>query len=462
MDTHQIPGECAADRYEWGRSVRERVSLESHAELFGPGSRDPVGLIQGQEASRLQSLVPLRHERMGVSAFTFYRGSAIVQAADLAHTPASGIEVQLSGDAHLSNFGLYGSPERRLVFDVNDFDETLPGPFEWDVKRLAASFVLAGRDLGHKEDNNKQAALRAAEAYREVTARFARARYIDAWYATIDADALQGLLQEGAKTKGKKGKKGKAAKRTRKMLDKARSKDCLRALRKLAVEEGGRYRIKSEPPNIVPLSDLVGDEHPDDTRQLMGELFRQYEESLPEDRAALLRRYRLVDVALKVVGVGSVGTRCYVALFEGRDREDPLFLQIKEALPSVLEAHLQPSRYAHSGQRVVEGQRLMQSASDIMLGWARGTAGAHDYYVRQMWDMKGSADVESFSPRELRRYATACGWTLAHAHCRTGSASAISGYLGDDDTFDRAIAEFGVAYADLADADYAAFKSAVS
>ncbi len=456
---NQIPGERAAHRYEWGRSVRERVSLESHSELYDPGSRDPVGLIQGQEASRLQSLVPLRHERMGASAFTFYRGSAIVQAADLARSPASGIAVQLCGDAHLSNFGLYGSPERRLVFDVNDFDETLPGPFEWDVKRLAASLVLAGRDLGHLGDDNKQAALGAVEAYREVTARFARARYIDAWYATIDADTLQGLLDDGAKAKGKK---DKAAKRTQTMLDKARSKDCLRALRKLAVEEDGRYRIKSEPPNIVPLSDLPADEHPDDTRQLMDELFHQYEESLPDARAALLRRYRLVDVALKVVGVGSVGTRCYVALFEGRDREDPLFLQIKEAGASVLEAHLAPSRYAHSGQRVVEGQRLMQSASDILLGWARGTSGARDYYVRQMWDMKGSADVESFTPRELRQYATACGWTLAHAHCRTGSASAISGYLGDDGTFDRAIAEFAVAYADLAEADYAAFKSAVS
>ena len=459
MNKHQIPGERMADRYEWGRTVREQVSLESHAELCNPGSRDPIGLIHGQEASRLQSLVPLRHERMGASAFAFYRGSAIVQAADLALSPAAGIEVQLCGDAHLSNFGLYGSPERRLVFDVNDFDETLPGPFEWDVKRLAASLVLAGRDLGHPEDDNKQAALRTAEAYREVTARFAHARYIDAWYATIDAEALQGLLHEGAKTKGKK---GKAARRARKMLDKARSKDCLRALRKLAIEEDGRYRIKAEPPNIVPLSDLPADEHPDDTRQLMGELFRQYEESLPDARAALLRRYRLVDVALKVVGVGSVGTRCYMALFEGRDREDPLFLQIKEAGPSVLEAHLPPSRYANSGQRVVEGQRLMQSASDIMLGWARGTAGGHDYYVRQMWDMKGSVDVESFTPRELRQYAKVCGWTLAHAHCRTGSAAAISGYLGNDDRFDRAIAEFGVAYADLAEADYAAFKSAVS
>ena len=456
MGTHQIPGERAAERYEWGRSLRERIPLESHAELSVPGSRDPVGLIQGQEARRLQSLVPLRHERMGASAFAFYRGSAIVQAADLAATSATGIEVQLCGDAHLSNFGLYGSPERRLVFDVNDFDETLPGPFEWDVKRLAASFVLAGRDLGHPEVDTKQAALGAVEAYREVTARFADARYIDAWYATIDADALQELLQEGAKTQGK------VAKRAQKMLDKARSKESLRALQKLAVEENGQYRIKSEPPNIVPLSDLPEDEHPDDTRQLMGELFRQYEESLPDARAALLRRYRLVDVALKVVGVGSVGTRCYVALFEGRDQDDPLFLQIKEAGPSVLEAHLAPSRYAHSGQRVVEGQRLMQAASDILLGWARGTAEVHDYYVRQMWDMKGSADVESFTPTELRQYATACGWTLAHAHCRTGSASAISGYLGQDDTFDRAIAEFAVTYADLAEADYAAFKSAVS
>jgi uncharacterized protein (DUF2252 family) len=394
---------------------------------------------------------------MGDSAFTFFRGSAIVQAADLAAMPATGIEVQLCGDAHLSNFGLYGSPERRLVFDVNDFDETLPGPFEWDVKRLAASLVLAGRDLDHPEDDNRQSALRAVQAYREVTAHFARARYIDAWYATIDVDALHKLLQEGRKGKGK----GKATRRARKMLDKARSKNSLRALQKLAIEEDGRYRIKSHPPNIVPLSELAADQHPDDIRQRLVALFRQYQESLPDDRVALLRRYRLVDVALKVVGVGSVGTRCYVALFEGRDREDPLFLQIKEAGPSVLEAHLRPSRYDHSGRRVVEGQRLMQSASDILLGWARGTNGEHDYFVRQMWDMKGSADVSSFMPAELHQYAIACGWTLAHAHCRTGSASAISGYLGDDETFDRAIAEFGIAYADLAEADYTAFKSAM-
>ena len=439
----------SAERYDWGRSLRERVPLDSHAELGENPSRDPVGWITQQEASRLQFLIPVRHERMGVSAFTFYRGSAVVQAADLAATPVAGIEVQLCGDAHLSNFGLYGSPERRLVFDCNDFDETLPGPFEWDVKRLAASFVLAGRDLGHDERDSRRAARASAAAYRQTVEHFSRSRYIDAWYAQIDVDQLQQhLLAAGEGQAG--------SRRTQRMLDKARSKDCLRALAKLAVEVDGRYQIKSEPPNLVPLRELTPDRHPDEIRIMVNELTREYKQSLPDDRAALVERYQLVDVALRVVGVGSVGTRCFVALFEGRDREDPLFLQIKEAGPSVLEAHLSPSRYGHGGRRVVEGQRLMQAASDIFLGWIRDDEKEHDYYVRQMWDMKGSVDFRSFTRKELREYATACGWTLAHAHCRTGSASAISGYLGEDDVFDRAIGRFAVAYADLAEGDYEA------
>jgi uncharacterized protein (DUF2252 family) len=446
--------ESATGQFEWGRSLRERAPLETHAELGATDSRDPVGLIHSQEASRLQWLVPLRHERMGVSAFAFYRGSAVVQAADLAPTGVAGIEVQLCGDAHLSNFGLYGSPERRLVFDVNDFDETLPGPFEWDVKRLAASVVLAGRDLGYAEGDSKKAARRSAQAYRESVNEFATARYIDAWYASIEAEELQEALHHGEK------KPSKGMKRSQKMLDDARSKDCLRALEKLAVEQDGQYRIKSEPPNIVPFSELASDKHPDDRRQLVDEVFREYLESLPDSRATLLYRYRLVDVAVRVVGVGSVGTRCYIALLEGRHREDPLFLQVKEAGPSVLEAYHPPSRYPNAGQRVVEGQRVMQSASDIFLGWTHDSTSGHDYYVRQMWDMKGSADMELLTAKTLRQYAKACGWTLAHAHCRTGSASAISGYLGDDDTFDRAVAEFAVAYADLAEVDYEAFKSA--
>jgi len=440
----------AADRFEWGRSLRESVPLDSHAELGGRANRDPVGLILAQERRRLPYLLPLRHQRMGESVFAFYRGSAVVQAADLASIPDTGIVVQLCGDGHLSNFGLYGSPERRLIFDINDFDETLPGPFEWDVKRLASSFVLAGRDLGFKERDNKRAATAAAAAYRATVTRFANTRYIDAWYATVDAAAMQAQLEAARKDL-------KSTKRSKNVLDKARSKDCLRALRKLAIEVNGSYRIKSEPPNIVPLRELVHEAHPDDLRQTFVELLRRYEESLPDDRAALIRRYRVVDFALKVVGVGSVGTRCYIALFEGRDKEDPLFLQIKEASPSVLETHISPSRYGHSGQRVVEGQRLMQAASDILLGWTREEEAGRDYYVRQMWDMKGSADIGSFTPKELRKYAVSCGWTLAHGHCRTGSASAIAGYLGEDDVFDRAIASFSVAYADLAAADYTSF-----
>ena len=344
-------------------------------------------------------------------------------------------------------------PGPRLVFDVNDFDETLPGPFEWDVKRLGASFILAGRDLGHAETDNEKAVQSMVAMYRQTVAGFARARYIDAWYARAEAETLQAQLLAPER-------KGKEAKRAPTLLDKARSKDCLRALSKLAVEVDGRYRLKSEPPSLVPLSELAPDRHPDEISQLVTETARRYQESLQDSVATLISRYQLVDVALKVVGVGSVGTRCFVALFQGRDRDDPLFLQIKQAGQSVLEAYLPPSRYDHSGRRVVEGQRLMQAASDPFLGWTREPEEESDYYVRQMWDMKGSVDVAALGPKALREYAASCGWTLARAHCRAGSASAISGYLGEDDAFDQAVTRFSVAYADLAEADYVAFKSA--
>jgi uncharacterized protein (DUF2252 family) len=449
------PGLNAADRLAWGRAQRDAVPRESHAELGLSGHRDPVGLIRAQESTRLAELLPLRHRRMGESVFAFYRGAAVVQAADLAANPSAGIDVQLCGDCHLSNFGLYGSPERSLIFDINDFDETLPGPFEWDVKRLASSFVLAGRDMGFKSKHCRKAARTAVKAYRETVIRFAHARYIDAWYAKVDAAELQKQLAAAAD-------KPKDAARSEKLLDRARSKDCLQALRKLAREVDGHYQIKPEPPNIVPLRDLKPEAHPDDLRDAFTKLLRRYEKTLPDHCAALIRRYHVVDFALKVVGVGSVGTRSYIALFEGRDKDDPLFLQIKEASRSVLEDHLLPSRYTRSGQRVVEGQRLMQAASDVLLGWTRETDTGRDYYVRQMWDMKGSADIGSFTPKELRKYAQSCGWTLAHGHCRTGSASAIAGYLGDDDLFDRAVTRFATAYADLAEADYAAFKGSHS
>jgi uncharacterized protein (DUF2252 family) len=442
----------ASDRFEWGRSIRELVPLESHTNIGRGTNCDPVGLIAAQEKTRLSYLLPIRHQRMGESVFAFYRGSAVVQAADLASMPHSGIIVQLCGDGHLSNFGLYGSPERSLIFDINDFDETLPGPFEWDVKRLAASFILAGRDLGFKERDNKKAAMAAVAAYRETVTKFAGSRYIDAWYAKIDAAAMQEHLTTADKD-------SKSAKRSKKVLDEARTKDCLRALRELAIEVNGSYLIKSKPPYVIPLRELTEDAHPDDLRQKFLELLNEYEQSLPDDRLALIRRYRVVDFALKVVGVGSVGTRCYIALLEGRDKEDPLFLQIKEASQSVLEAHLPPSAYGHSGQRIVEGQRLMQAASDILLGWTHETGTKRDYYVRQMWDMKGSADIGSFTPKELRKYAVNCGWTLAHGHCRTGSASTIAGYLGKNEKFDKAIREFAVAYADLATSDHAAFRA---
>lgn len=459
-----VVGSGAKERFEWGNSLRETVPLASHAEWNPSPSRDPVGLVLGQDEGRLQSLVPVRHQRMGASAFAFYRGSAIAMAADLATTPASGIQAQLCGDAHLSNFGLYGSPERRLVFDVNDFDETLPGPWEWDLKRLAASFVLAARDLGFSDKAGRKAARDAARTYREAMATFSSMRYLDIWYAQVDVDSIQQDMIAAGK-KEKKTKK-KTKKKSNKTLDKARSKDSLKALRKLAVEVDGKYRIEPDPPFIVPLSDLQSDLHSDqDPDQIKADLEQAmdvYYATLSASTATLAGHYRMQDFALKVVGVGSVGTRSFMALMEGRDQDDPLFLQVKEADRSVLEAYLEPSAYPHSGQRVVEGQRLMQASSDIFLGWTQAKTGDRHYYMRQMWDMKGSADVDSFDPKELRSYGRACGWTLAHAHARSGSATSTAGYLGDDDTFDSAIAAFAQAYADQIDVDYKAFMEAVN
>jgi uncharacterized protein (DUF2252 family) len=441
-----------ADRVELGKAARKRVSRSSHADWApAPDRPDPVELLAEQNADRIPFLVPVRHGRMMVSPFTFYRGAARVMAADLATTPDSGLRVQVCGDAHLANFGTYASPERQLVFDMNDFDETLPGPWEWDVKRLAASFTIAGRHRGLDDDRCSHLAEVAAGQYRQAMARFADMRTMDLWYDRLSGDDLRRLDSFSEKANRKALARFEA---------KARSKDSLQALRKLAVDVDGEYQIRNDPPVLLPLRTLGPDVLPPDVDQVVRDAFLSYKASLPDDRRRLLDHFRPVDVAMKVVGVGSVGTRCLILLLEGRDREDPLFLQIKEATPSVLEEHLPPSGYDNHGRRVVEGQRLMQAVSDICLGWTHG-AGGRDYYVRQLRDWKGSVDLEGVAVDFFDHYARLCGWTLARAHARTGDAVAIASYLGTSSAFDKAIGVFSQAYAHQNEADHRAFVAAI-
>ncbi len=436
------------ERHELGRAARKRVPRSSHADWVPPPNRpDPVDVLTAQDASRLPWLVPIRHGRMIESPFTFYRGAAAIMAGDLAPTPVTGIDAQLCGDAHLSNFGVFASPERTLVFDVNDFDETLPGPWEWDLKRLAASFVLAGRSNGFDQDRIATSVRASVAGYRDAMRHFASAATLDVWYAELSVDKLTDALSK--KTDRHRVSKGAA---------KARSKTSLKAMAKLTERADGALRIVSNPPLLVPLRDIAGD----DADKLRGDVVHSWElyrDSIRDDRKKLLNRYRLIDIALKVVGVGSVGTRCLLVLFEGRDGQDPLFLQIKEAGAAVLEAHLTPSSYDTPGERVVQGQRVMQASGDIFLGWSSG--GDHDYYWRQFHDMKGSADVATMSPRRLGLYATLCGWTLAHAHARSSDPIAISGYLGKGSVFDRALTEFAFTYADQNDLDFATMQAAI-
>ncbi len=392
---------------------------------------------------------------MLVSAFAFYRGAAAIMAADLAGTPSSGIEVQLCGDAHLENFGVFAAPDRRLVFDVNDFDETLPGPWEWDVKRLAASFAVAGRERGFDEAVRREVVATAVRHYRMAMRQHAREGNLDVWYERLDVASLIDRVE------------GEATKKERKQFDrnlaKARTKDRLRAFSKLTTEVDGELRIISDPPLIVPLEELFADRAEEADRRVRG-VIDEYRMTLQESRRHLAGQYQYVHTARKVVGVGSVGTRAFIALFMGRDRDDPLFLQVKEAEGSVLEPYVAPSSYDHHGKRVVEGQRLMQAASDVFLGWL--TALGPDekkrhFYVRQLWDQKGSALVDVMSPRQMTAYAEICGSTLARAHARSGDRIAIASYLGSGDTFDRALADFAEAYADLNQRDYEALQRAV-
>lgn len=445
-----------ADRVALGTDARSVTPRESHAEFQPGGSRDPVGLLLEQSKSRVPALVPIRHGRMLVSAFTFYRGAALPMAADLATTPTSGLHVQLCGDAHLSNFGAYASPERELVFDVNDFDETLPGPFEWDVKRLAASLAVAGRDNGFGGKRRRKIVLAAVKAYRKAMRGFAEQTFLEVWYAHLDIEEAIGQFRSQMKAKGFKA--------TEKMLAKAHTRDSTQALRKLTTVVEGRRRIISAPPMVVPVEEVFADVQASAVYEQIRTVLGKYRRTLESDRRRMLEEFTLVQAARKVVGVGSVGTRAWIVLMDSGDGVEPVFLQAKEAQTSVLAPYCGRTRYANQGERVVAGQRLMQAESDIFLGWTHtpGPDGVdRDYYVRQLKDWKFSFPIERVGPSGMAVYARVCGWTLARAHARSGDRVALAAYLGGSDAFDQAIADFAETYADQNERDYVAFQSAV-
>jgi uncharacterized protein (DUF2252 family) len=448
-----------AERAARGKAARSAVPRESHAEFDPPSDRpDPIALLEEQAKTRVPELVPVRWGRMMVSPFTYYRGAALPMASDLATTPFSGLAVQACGDAHLSNFGVFGSAERRLMFDVNDFDETLPGPWEWDVKRLAASLEVAGRDNEIPPKQRREIILAGVARYRQAMREFASMTNLDVWYARADMTELRAQFDTQLRA------------RQRKLVDaglaKARTRDSIQTLAKLTRMVNGRPRIISDPPLLVPIDELIPSET--DRADLEGQLtslIAKYQRTLETDRRYLLQQFEFCDMARKVVGVGSVGTRCWIALMLGRDETDPLFLQIKEAEASVLSRFVGASKYANQGQRVVAGQRLMQAASDIFLGWQRIEAGLdgkpRDFYVRQLRDWKFSIEIAQLTPEGLQLYAALCGWTLARAHARSGDRIAIAAYLGGSDVFDKAIAKFATAYADQNERDYQALVDAV-
>jgi uncharacterized protein (DUF2252 family) len=441
-----------ADR---GRAARTSTPRSEHARWDPPTDRpDPIAILESQARTRVPELVPIRYGRMLASPFAFYRGAAAIMASDLARLPNAGIRVQLSGDAHLSNFGGFASPERDFVFDLNDFDETLAGPWEWDVKRLAASFEIEGRDRGFGAKERRRLVLTVVRAYREAMRSFATMSNLAVWYERLDAAALLKRWRAEAS--------GKQVKSFEYLVAKARTKDSMRALDKLTHVVDGERRIVSDPPLIVPAEELMSDRERLSLVDQIGTALRTYRRSLQGDRRHLLEEYRLVHLARKVVGVGSVGTRTWIAMMIGLDDEDPLFLQFKEAQASVLAPFVGKSRYANEGQRVVEGQRLTQASSDIFLGWDRIDAeGEHrDFYVRQLWDWKLSADVDALRPSAVGIYGEACGWTLARAHARSGDRVAIAAYLGGGDAFDRAVGAFAEAYADQNERDLAALQAA--
>ncbi len=499
MAVRKIAHPSVDDRKAMGFGARERAPLPSHTKWSPATDRpDPVALLVEQDKTREPDLVPVRHGRMMVSSFTFYRGAAKIMAADLAATPVAGLEAQLCGDAHLSNFGVFASPERRLLFDVNDFDETLPGPFEYDVKRMAASFTIAARNNGFSQADTRAATLASVGAYRDAMASFAQMGTMDVWYASLDGDELKTSIRnvvagtarqeqtakkaEQADKRAKAPKKAKkqaakqakadrqrekeakaAQKQAAKTVTKAHTRDSLQALSKLGELVDGKYRIVSQPPIVVPLRDLAATYglSADETEHAIREQFRAYRATLQHNRRHLLEWFETVDAARKVVGVGSVGTQTFIVLLQGRDAQDPLFLQVKEATASVLEPYVRKSRYCQHGERVVQGQRLMQAASDIYLGWTKGPDVRHHFYWRQLRDMKSSVDVEAMMPLGLTYYAHLCGWTLARAHARSGDPIAIAAYLGDSDRFDKSVTDFAERYADQNEQDYQEFVNAV-
>jgi uncharacterized protein (DUF2252 family) len=449
-----------AERVARGKTVRAEVPRTSHAKFERPeGWPDPISLLEEQAKSRVPDLVPVRYGRMMVSPFTYYRGAALPMASDLAATPVTGLAVQACGDAHLSNFGLFGSAERRLMFDVNDFDETLPGPWEWDVKRLAASLEVAARGNGVAVKQRREIVMAAVGQYRQAMRQFAGMTDLDVWYARADIDELRAQFDT------------QLQERQRKALDKglakARTRDSMEELAKLTRMVDGEPRIISQPPVLVPVDELL----PTETtrhglKTWINSLIGQYRRTLETDRRYLLEQYEFCDMARKVVGVGSVGTRCWIVLMLGRDDNDPLFLQVKEAEASVLSRFVGASKYKNQGQRVVAGQRLMQASSDIFLGWQHVAAAPdgkpRDFYVRQLRDWKFSIDIETMVPEGMRMYGALCGWTLARAHARSGDRIAIGAYLGSSDVFDRAITEFAAAYADQNERDHQALVDAVN
>ena len=458
--TKAVPHLTISERVTLGKAARAEVPRSSHGVYEPPRRRsDPIKLLEGQAKTRVPELVPVRYGRMLVSPFTFYRGAALIMASDLSNTPNSGLNVQCCGDAHLSNFGVFASPERRLVFDVNDFDETLPGPWEWDVKRLAVSMLIAAQYNGYPIKDQEQIVLDTVARYRTAMSEFAAMKNLDVWYAHLDIEDTLAQLRSQFKAK--------QVKRTEKELAKARTKDSMKAFSKLTREVDGEARIVAEPPLIVPIDDLAQEEGigRDQMFDLLHELLRSYRATLEHDRRVLLEEFELVDFARKVVGVGSVGTRAWIALLLGRNGQDPLFLQMKEAEASVLEQFLSPSEFENHGERVVTGQRLMQASSDIFLGWVRTPEGEgglpRDFYGRQLKDWKGSAEIEQMIPKGMATYGRLCGWTLARAHARSGDRIAIAAYLGKGPSFDRAIVEFCHGYAEQNERDYQALVDAV-
>jgi len=444
-----------AERVARGKAARAEVPRNSHAVFDSPSDRpDPIGLLEEQAKSWVPELVPVRYGRMMVSPFTYYRGAALPMAADLAITPVSGLAVQACGDAHLSNFGIFGSAERHMAFDVNDFDETLPGPWEWDVKRLAASLEVAARDNGFPGRDRREIVRAAVASYRQAIRSFAGMTNLDVWYARADMEQLRAQFEFELNA------------RQRKTVAKARTRDSMQEAAGLVRLVDGRPRIVSDPPLLVPVDELLPTET-DRTalESQMKDLIAKYRRTLETDRRFLLEQYQFCDMARKVVGVGSVGTRCWIILMLGRDDSDPLFLQVKEAETSVLSRFAGASKYANQGQRVVAGQRLMQATSDIFLGWQRTEVGldgkARDFYVRQLRDWKFSLDIDAMVPGGMRIYGNLCGWTLARAHARSGDAIAIAAYLGGSDVFDQAITEFADAYADQNERDHDAVLEAV-